>query len=141
MAIGPSFLNSGTARPSTEAIRRDEESRERRAWSESSTRRFQAISKAAIRYAEVATPADASSATCLKNDGAVAGPKQQLGQHMFRRQHTADEWDNLFCCGESTVLGTGTPAVTTSGHRRRERDPAKRSASSRSATIRTSPTT
>jgi len=34
---------------------------------------------------------------------------------MFRRLHTRTEWDNLFCCGESTVLGTGTPTVTTSG--------------------------
>jgi len=38
-----------------------------------------------------------------------------LGQHMFRRLHTRTEWDNLFCCGESTVMGTGTPTVTTSG--------------------------
>jgi prolycopene isomerase len=51
----------------------------------------------------------------MKNGGAVAGPKQMLGQHMFRRLHTRTEWDNLFCCGESTVMGTGTPAVTTSG--------------------------
>ena len=51
----------------------------------------------------------------LKNGGAVAGPKQMLGQHMFRRLHTRTEWDNLLCCGESTVMGTGTPTVTTSG--------------------------
>ena len=51
----------------------------------------------------------------MKNHGAVAGPKQMLGQHMFKRQHIRTEWPNLFCCGESTVLGTGTPTVTTSG--------------------------
>lgn len=34
---------------------------------------------------------------------------------MFRRLHTKSEWDNLFYCGESTVMGTGTPTVTTSG--------------------------
>jgi len=51
----------------------------------------------------------------MKNGGAVAGPKQMLGQHMFHRLHTRTEWDNLFCCGESTVMGTGTPTVTTSG--------------------------
>lgn len=50
-----------------------------------------------------------------KKNGAVAGPKQKLGQHMFKRQHTKTYWDNLFCCGESTVMGTGTPTVTTSG--------------------------
>jgi prolycopene isomerase len=38
-----------------------------------------------------------------------------LGQHMFKRQHIRTDWDNLFCCGESTVMGTGTPTVTTSG--------------------------
>ena len=38
-----------------------------------------------------------------------------LGQHMFLRLHTRTEWDNLLCCGESTVMGTGTPTVTTSG--------------------------
>lgn len=34
---------------------------------------------------------------------------------MFRRLHTRTEWDNVYCCGESTVMGTGTPTVTTSG--------------------------
>jgi prolycopene isomerase len=38
-----------------------------------------------------------------------------LGQHILHRLHTRSEWDNLFCCGESTVMGTGTPTVTTSG--------------------------
>jgi len=68
----------------------------------------------AVRYAEVATPRTIERYT-LKNGGAVAGPKQMLGQHMLRRMHTRSEWDNLFCCGESTVMGTGTPTVTTSG--------------------------
>lgn len=68
----------------------------------------------AVRYAEVATPRTIERYT-MKNGGAVAGPKQMLGQHMFHRLHTRTEWDNLFCCGESTVMGTGTPTVTTSG--------------------------
>ena len=68
----------------------------------------------AVRYAEVATPKTIERYT-LKNGGAVAGPKQMLGQHMLHRLHTRTEWDNLFCCGESTVMGTGTPTVTTSG--------------------------
>jgi prolycopene isomerase len=68
----------------------------------------------AVHYAEVATPRTIERYT-LKNGGAVAGPKQMLGQHMLHRLHTRSEWDNLFCCGESTVMGTGTPTVTTSG--------------------------
>jgi len=67
-----------------------------------------------VRYAEVATPRTIERYT-LKNGGAVAGPKQMLGQHMLNRLHTRSEWDSLFCCGESTVMGTGTPTVTTSG--------------------------
>ena len=76
-------------------------------------RRFPGFTKA-VRHAEVSTPHTIERYT-LKNGGAVAGPKQMLGQHMFRRQHTRTDWDNLFCCGESTVMGTGTPTVTTSG--------------------------
>lgn len=70
--------------------------------------------KNALRYAEVATPRTIERYT-LKNGGAVAGPKQMLGQHMLKRLHTRTEWENLFCCGESTVMGTGTPTVTTEG--------------------------
>lgn len=67
-----------------------------------------------IRYCELSTPATIERYT-LKNGGAVAGPKQMLGQHMFKRLHIRSEWKNLFCCGESTVMGTGTPTVTVSG--------------------------
>ena len=67
-----------------------------------------------MRFAEVATPRTIERYT-LKNGGAVAGPKQMLGQHMFKRLHTRSQWKNFFCCGESTVMGTGTPTVTTSG--------------------------
>jgi prolycopene isomerase len=76
-------------------------------------RRFPGFS-GAIRFSEVATPRTIERYT-MKNGGAVAGPKQMLGQHMFRRLHTRSEWDNLYYCGESTVMGTGTPTVTTSG--------------------------
>ena len=51
----------------------------------------------------------------LKEDGSVAGPKQKLGQHMLKRLKIKSEINNLFNCGESTVMGTGTPAVTVSG--------------------------
>ena len=76
-------------------------------------KRFPKI-RQAVRYAEVATPKTIERHN-MKNGGAVAGPKQMLGQHMFKRLKTRTEWDNLFCCGESTVMGTGTPTVTTSG--------------------------
>lgn len=76
-------------------------------------RRFPAI-KESLLFAEVATPLTIER-FAGKNNGSVAGPKQKLGQHMFRRLHTRTRWDNLFCCGESTVMGTGTPAVTVSG--------------------------
>lgn len=76
-------------------------------------RRFPGFQRG-IRHAEVATPKTIERYT-LKPNGAVAGPKQMIGQHMFHRQHIRTEWDSLFCCGEATVMGTGTPAVTTSG--------------------------
>jgi len=67
-----------------------------------------------LRYAEAATPLTIERYT-NKNGGAVAGPKQMIGQHMFNRLHIRTRWDTLYCCGESTVMGTGTPAVTVSG--------------------------
>ena len=70
--------------------------------------------RTALRYTEVATAITIERYT-LKNGGAVAGPKQMLGQHMLKRLHTRTQWDSLFCCGESTVMGTGTPTVTTEG--------------------------
>ena len=51
----------------------------------------------------------------MKEKGAVAGPKQQLGQHMLKRLKTKGDIEGLYNCGESTVMGTGTPAVTVSG--------------------------
>jgi prolycopene isomerase len=67
-----------------------------------------------VKYAEIATPRTIER-YLNKNGGAVAGPKQMLGQHMFKRLHTRTNWDNLFCCGESTIMGTGTPTVTITG--------------------------
>jgi len=34
---------------------------------------------------------------------------------MFNRMLTKTQWDSLYCCGESTAMGTGTPTVTISG--------------------------
>ena len=65
-------------------------------------------------HVELSTPTTLNR-YALKEGGAVAGPKQQLGQHMLKRLKTKSEIDRLFNCGESTVMGTGTPAVTVSG--------------------------
>ena len=70
--------------------------------------------KKAIRYVEVSSPTTIERYT-LKNWGCVAGPKQSIGQHMFNRLHIKSDFQSLFCCGESTTMGTGAPAVTVSG--------------------------
>jgi len=68
----------------------------------------------AVRHVELSTPTTIERYT-MKNKGYVAGPKQKMGQDLLRRQHAASEWPSLFFCGESTVMGTGSPAVTISG--------------------------
>jgi len=51
----------------------------------------------------------------LKNGGAVGGPKNQIGQEMLKRLHARSEWEHLYFCGDSTVMGTGAPATMVSG--------------------------
>lgn len=67
-----------------------------------------------LTYCELATPVTIERYT-MKNGGAAAGPKQMLGQHMLLRQPVCTRFENLYVCGESTTMGTGTPTVTTSG--------------------------
>jgi prolycopene isomerase len=110
VAIGPTFEHWNSLDDETYHIRKKKEQERLVSVME---RRFPGFSDA-LRYAEIATPRTIERYT-LKNGGAVAGPKQMLGQHMLKRLHTRAEWDNLFCCGESTVMGTGTPTVTTEG--------------------------
>lgn len=122
MAIGPSFEDWSFSETAGAAVPTDY--RENAAYlalkAKEQLRLFAVLEKrfpgftASVRHAELATPRTIERYT-LKNGGAVAGPKQSLGQHMFCRLHTRSEWDTLFCCGESTVMGTGTPTVTTSG--------------------------
>ncbi|NCC49556.1 MAG: FAD-dependent oxidoreductase, partial [Clostridia bacterium] len=109
MAIGPS-LKTWSSDPVEYRQQKDQETRR---MVQLLGRRFPGFDQA-VRFAEVATPRTIERYT-LKNGGAVAGPKQMLGQHMFKRLHTRSDWPNLYCCGESTVMGTGTPTVTTSG--------------------------
>ena len=110
VAIGPTFANWDCKDTDDYLLRKEREKARLLGVLEE---RFPGFTDA-VRYAEVATPRTIERYT-LKNGGAVAGPKQMLGQHMLHRLHTRSEWDNLFCCGESTVMGTGTPTVTTSG--------------------------
>lgn len=109
MAIGPSFRSWALDAPDYTARKIQEQTR----LVTLLERRFPGFA-GGLRYAEVATPRTIERYT-MKNGGAVAGPKQMLGQHLLKRLHIGTEWDNLYCCGESTVMGTGTPAVTTSG--------------------------
>ncbi|HKM07824.1 MAG TPA: FAD-dependent oxidoreductase [Sphaerochaeta sp.] len=110
MAIGPTFKDWAHADETTYAKMKIQELER---LSKVLEKRIPGFTKA-ITYSEVATPRTIERYT-MKNGGSVAGPKMQLGQHMFKRQHTSTKWDSLFCCGESTVLGTGTPTVTVSG--------------------------
>ncbi len=110
IAIGPTFEKWDT---SDGAFYQKQKAKEQERLISVLEKRFPGF-KQAVHYAEIATPPTIERYT-MKNGGAVAGPKQMLGQHMFHRLHTKTEWDNLFCCGESTVMGTGTPTVTTSG--------------------------
>ncbi|MDD4036918.1 MAG: FAD-dependent oxidoreductase [Sphaerochaeta sp.] len=110
LAIGPSFGDWASLDP--DAYRQRKE-RETKRLLGVLAKRFPTI-KEHLRHAELATPRTIERFT-MKNGGAVAGPKQKLGNHMFKRQHIRTAWDTLFCCGESTMMGTGTPTVTTSG--------------------------
>lgn len=67
-----------------------------------------------VVHKEVSSPLSIERYT-MKNRGSVAGPLQSMGQHMFRRLHIKSEFAGLYYCGESTIMGTGTPTVTVSG--------------------------
>lgn len=110
LAIGPSFSDWSSLSPEAYQERKKQETQRLLSVL---AKRFPTI-REHLRLAELATPKTIERFT-LKNGGAVAGPKQKLGSHMFKRQHIRTQWDTLFCCGESTIMGTGTPTVTTSG--------------------------
>lgn len=110
IAIGPTF---GTWSFEDPEKYREQKEKETQRLLRVMEARFPGFSNA-VRFAELATP-HTIERYCLKNGGAVAGPKQMLGQHMLTRLRTRTRWDSLYCCGESTVMGTGTPTVTVSG--------------------------
>lgn len=68
----------------------------------------------ALRYNTLATPSTIERYT-MKPGGSVTGPKHCMGQELMKRPHARTKWENLFMCGESTVMGTGSPSVTISG--------------------------
>jgi prolycopene isomerase len=76
-------------------------------------RRFPGFEQA-IEFIEIGSPTTIER-YLLKNGGSVAGPRNTMGQELMRRAHAASRWPGLFLAGESTVMGTGTPAVTVSG--------------------------
>ena len=113
--IGPSFTSWPS--PRDPAYRSDEYRRKKEVEAKRMLalvdRRFPGFSGALKRF-ELATPATIER-YLLKPGGCVAGPKQAIGQELMRRPHAATRWPGLFLAGESTVMGTGTPAVTVSG--------------------------
>ena len=67
-----------------------------------------------VRHARLATPTTIERFT-MKERGCVAGPKQAMGQDLLKRQAARGMWPTLYHCGEATVMGTGSLAVTISG--------------------------
>jgi len=76
-------------------------------------RRFPGFARKVLRW-ELGTPTTIER-YLGKPNGSVAGPKQAIGQELLRRPHARTRWPGLYLAGESTVMGTGTPAVTISG--------------------------
>jgi len=76
-------------------------------------RRFPGF-KAGVVFSELGSPTTIER-YLLKRGGAVAGPKSCMGQELMNRQEATTFLPGLWACGESTVMGTGTPAVTISG--------------------------
>lgn len=115
MAIGPSL------RPWPRPFDPDYQGAEYHRWKQEEEERLLDVMEShfpgfrkAVRYTTLATPATIERFT-MKERGHVAGPKQVMGQDLLKRHHAATAWDNLFVCGEGTVMGTGSPAVTISG--------------------------
>jgi carotene isomerase len=70
--------------------------------------------KKAIVTLEVGTAGTMERFT-LKNWGCVAGPKQMIGQHMFKRPGARTEWKNVFMVGDSCTFGEGVVSTCSSG--------------------------
>ena len=113
--IGPSFANwpaPGDAAYQGAAYLERKESEARRMLA-ILERRMPGFSRGIVRL-EIGTPSTIER-YLGKPGGTVAGPKQSIGQELMRRAHARTRWPGLYLAGESTVMGTGTPAVTVSG--------------------------
>jgi prolycopene isomerase len=62
---------------------------------------------------DMATPSTIEHYT-LKNGGNIGGPKQAIGQHLMNRLHARSEFKNLYCVGDSTVMGEGVVSASVS---------------------------
>lgn len=115
MAIGPSLREWPS--PADGAYRSDGYMKAKREETkrllDTLERHFPGFSRGLL-YNTLATPTTLQRYV-MKWRGSVAGPKQAMGQDLLNRQHASTSWENLFMCGESTVMGTGSPAVTISG--------------------------
>ena len=67
-----------------------------------------------IIHLEIGTPSTIERYT-MKNWGNVGGPKQMMGQELMKRLHARTDWKNLYACGDSTIMGEGVVASTSSG--------------------------
>lgn len=70
--------------------------------------------RSAIKVMEIGTPTTVERYT-LRNWGNLGGPKPSLGRHMLERPRARSDWDKLYLCGDSTVMGEGVVASTSSG--------------------------
>ncbi len=119
VAIGPSFRDwkglykDASATNSADSLYKEWKEEETNRILSALEHRFPDL-RSGLLHTELATPHTIENYT-MKNNGAAAGPKQMLGQHMLLRQPIRTRFDNLFVCGDSTTMGTGTPTVTTSG--------------------------
>lgn len=128
IAVVPSFINWGTVKELNESTDhrdsrffntysedyyQEQKARETERIISLMVKRFPDL-KENIKYSELATPFTIERYTMKKN-GSTAGPKQKPGQYIFNRQSIKTAWPGLYCCGESTVMGTGAAAVTVSG--------------------------
>jgi carotene isomerase len=66
-----------------------------------------------IKFMEVATPSTIERFT-LKNWGNIGGPKQMLGQHLYKRLGARSFIKNLYCVGDSCSMGEGVISVSAS---------------------------
>jgi prolycopene isomerase len=89
VAIGPTFTNWDHEDIDDYLLKKEKEKERLIAVLE---KRFPGFTDG-VRYAEIATPRTIERYT-LKNGGAVAGPKQMLGQHMLHRLHTRSDAAN-----------------------------------------------